>query len=54
MSVLTLGRKTKEEKEKGGEPKYPGSRAAMDGNTAAIVQIKTETDFSAKNDAVTF
>ncbi|MEO0493221.1 MAG: translation elongation factor Ts [Actinomycetota bacterium] len=26
---------------------------AVDGNTAAVVQIKTETDFSAKNDAVT-
>lgn len=26
---------------------------AVDGNVAAIVQIKTETDFSAKNDAVT-
>ena len=26
---------------------------AVDGNTAALVQIKTETDFSAKNEAVT-
>ena len=26
---------------------------AVDGNTAAVVQIKTETDFSAKNNAVT-
>ena len=26
---------------------------AVDGNSAALVQIKTETDFSAKNDAVT-
>ena len=26
---------------------------AVDGTTAAVVQIKTETDFSAKNDAVT-
>ena len=26
---------------------------AVDGNTAAVVQIKTETDFSAKNEAVT-
>jgi len=26
---------------------------AAEGNAAAIVQIKTETDFSAKNDAVT-
>ena len=34
MSVLTLGRKSKDQsKEKRDDFKYPGTRAAMDGNT---------------------
>lgn len=40
--------------DRGGRENNEGTIAlAVDGNTAALVQIKTETDFSAKNEAVT-
>jgi pyruvate-ferredoxin/flavodoxin oxidoreductase len=45
MSVLTLGRKTKDKpNEKHEEFKYPGTRTAMDGNTAAIYCERESTD----------
>ena len=45
MSVLTLGRKTKDKsKEKRENFKYPGTRAAMDGNTAVIMCERESTD----------
>jgi len=45
MSILTLGRKTKDRSEdKHGDFKYPGVRAAMDGNTAVIMCERESTD----------
>jgi pyruvate-ferredoxin/flavodoxin oxidoreductase len=45
MSVLTIGRKTKDKsKEKRENFKYPGTRAAMDGNTAVIMCERESTD----------
>ena len=45
MSVLTLGRKTKDKsKENRDDHKYPGTRAAMDGNTAVIMCERESTD----------
>jgi len=45
MSVLTFGRKTKEKPSESQEKfKYPGTRAAMDGNTAAIMCERESTD----------
>ena len=45
MSVLTLGRKTKDKtKEKRDDYKYPGTRAALDGNTAVIMCERESTD----------
>jgi pyruvate-ferredoxin/flavodoxin oxidoreductase len=45
MSVLTLGRKTKEKpKKRRSEPRYPGVRAAMDGNTAVIMCERESSD----------
>jgi len=45
MSVLTLGPKSKETpEERRGQAKYPGTRAAMDGNTAVIMCERESTD----------
>src|SRR5210317_931593 len=43
MSVLTLGRKTKDKPEEQ-HFKYPGTRAALDGNTAVIMCERESTD----------
>jgi pyruvate-ferredoxin/flavodoxin oxidoreductase len=45
MSVLTFGRKSKDDRDKKrGDFKYPGTRAAMDGNTAVIMCERESTD----------
>jgi len=45
MSILTLGRKNKEKSDKSRERfKYPGTRMAMDGNTAVILCERESTD----------
>ena len=45
MPVLTFGRKTKDKRrEKRESFKYPGIRAAMDGNTAVIACERESTD----------
>jgi len=45
MSILSLGRKTKEKRAKKSGPfKYPGVRTAMDGNTAVIMCERESTD----------
>ena len=45
MSVLSLGRKNKGQgKDGGGKFKYPGSRAALDGNSAVIMCERESSD----------
>ena len=45
MSVLTFGRKSKEQRKKpDGDFKFPGTRAAMDGNTAVIMCERESSD----------
>ncbi len=45
MSILTMGRKTKDKTDEKRESfKYPGTRAAMDGNTAVIACERESTD----------
>ena len=45
MSILTLGRKAKDRSQRSRDNvKYPGTRAAMDGNTAVIMCERESTD----------
>ena len=44
MQILTLGRKKNKKRESEEAPKYPGVRAAMDGNTVVIMCERESTD----------
>ena len=44
MSVLSFGRKKRPGKERKGDFKYPGSRAALDGNSAVIMCERESSD----------